>query len=394
MKYSFDEITDRSGTHSIKYDIIPEDQRKEMLSLWVADMDFSCAEPILSALQERTGRRIFGYTSYDNPENKAAVTGWFHRRHHWDIPAEDIFFSHGVVAAFSVLINILSTPGDGIVIQPPVYYPFRSKIEANGRKAVNNPLLLKGGHYEIDFEDLDLKMSDPHNKGLLFCSPHNPIGRLWTEEELKRIAAVCRRYDKWIIADEIHCDLLRIGAEHHPMLKVCSDYADRIIACTAPTKTFNMAGLGISNIIIPNKEYQSLWRHFACERLSLEDCSPLSLAAQEAAYNHCEDWLDALRIYLDGNIDFTEQYLKETLPKARMIHPDATYLVWIDFRAYCSDPAALEQLMRRKARVMLDEGYIFGEGGEGFERINIATPRSILSECLARIASALNGNNC
>ena len=280
------------------------------------------------------------------------------------------------------------------MIQPPVYYPFRSKIEANGRKAVNNPLLLKGGHYEIDFEDLDLKMSDPHNKGLLFCSPHNPIGRLWTEEELKRIAAVCRRYDKWIIADEIHCDLLRIGAEHHPMLKVCSDYADRIIACTAPTKTFNMAGLGISNIIIPNKEYQSLWRHFACERLSLEDCSPLSLAAQEAAYNHCEDWLDALRIYLDGNIDFTEQYLKETLPKARMIHPDATYLVWIDFRAYCSDPAALEQLMRRKARVMLDEGYIFGEGGEGFERINIATPRSILSECLARIASALNGNNC
>jgi len=390
LKYSFDEITDRSGTHSIKYDILPEEQRGEMLSLWVADMDFSCAEPVLKALHARTDRRIFGYTSYDNPENKAAVAGWFHRRHHWDIAAGDIFYSPGVVPAFSILINILSETGDGIVIQPPVYYPFRTQIEANGRRAVSSPLLLKNDRYEIDFDDLNAKIADPRNKGLLFCSPHNPAGRLWTETELREIAAICRRYDKWIIADEIHCDLLRIGAQHHPMLKVCSDYAERIVSCTAPTKTFNMAGFGISNIIIPNKSYQAMWRHFAYERLALEDCSPMSLAAQEAAYNHCEEWLDALREYLDENIAFTGKFLKENLPKAKMIYPEATYLVWIDFRPYCSDSAALEEIMRKHARVLLDEGYIFGEGGAGFERINIATPRIILAECLARIASALN----
>ena len=310
MKYNFDEIIDRTGTYSLKNDLVPEGTRADNLRMSVADMEFSCAEPILTALHQRIDRKIFGYTSYNNDLLKSAVTGWFRRRYQWEIEKDDIFFSPGVVAAFAFLSSILAQEGDGIIIQSPVYYPFGTKIEGNGRKAVRNPLVYKNGEYHMDYEDLEKKLADPKNKGVLFCSPHNPVGRVWTEEELRKLVDLCKKYDKWIISDEIHCDLTRNGVQHHPLLKVAPDYKDRIVVCTAPSKTFNLAGMQLSNIIIPNKEYQKKWMEFTDERFSLSICNPLALTAVAAAYNECEDWLDELKTYLEGNIADANKFIE------------------------------------------------------------------------------------
>lgn len=391
MKYDFDTPVDRKGTYTCKLDNMPEGAPSDALSMWVADMDLPCAEPIIRALHERIDRRIFGYTLYENEECKNAVTGWYRRRFGWELKPEDIFFSPGVVPALAFLINILSEEGEGVIIQRPVYYPFTKKILANGRVVVNNPLVRSGNTYAMDFEDLECKFADERNRGMILCNPHNPVGRVWTEEELRRVVEIAKKYDKWIISDEIHSDLTRIGVKHVPLTKAAPEYADRIVVCTAPSKTFNLAGMQFSNIMISNPEYQRKWKEITNERFSVDMCSPFGLTAVIAAYTQGDEWLDQVREYIDGNIRYIEEFVKEQLPQAEVIDCQGTYLVWLNLGAYCSDEKALEELMHKKAKVALDEGYIFGEEGIGYERINVAAPRSTVEECMKRIKAAIVG---
>ena len=390
MKYDFDIPVDRKGTHSAKMDAMPSGSPADALSLWVADMDLPCAEPIIKALHDRVDRKIFGYTVYDNDECKDAIIHWHKKRFDWNIAKEDIFFSPGVVPALAFLLNFLTEEGDGVIIQRPVYYPFTNKIIENKRRVVNNSLIRKGNTYVMDYEDLEKKFADENTKGMIFCSPHNPVGRVWSAEELRKIVDIAKKYGKWIIADEIHADLTRKGITHIPLLTIAEDYKEHIIACTAPSKTFNMAGMQLSNIIIPNKEYQKLWMEVVDRRFSLSVCSPFGLEATIAAYTEGEEWLEQARSYIDGNIEYIKQYIKENLPKAEMIDCQGTYLVWIDLNAYCSDAKKLEALMQQEAKVALDEGYIFGDEGIGFERINVATQRCNVVECMNRIKRALD----
>ena len=389
MKYNFDEIIDRSGTSATKMESLPKGCPDDALPLWVADMDFACAEPILKALHERIDKKIFGYTMYDTDECLGAVVNWYKKRYGWEEKKENLFFCGGIVSAYAVLLNLLTKEGEGVVIQRPIYYPFTMKANSNGRQIVDSPLIYADGNYTIDFDDLDKKMAEPNNKVLVFCSPHNPAGRVWTEEEIRKVVDICKKYDKWIICDEIHCDLLRCGMTFHPILKVAPDYADRIAVCTAPSKTFNLAGMKTSNIVIHNKELQAAWKDLIGGKLSMNGAGTLGLTAMIAAYNEGEEWLEQLKEYLDGNFDYIDAFLKEHLPKAHMVPSEGTYLAWIDFNGYVDgDAEKLEEIMQKKARVALDEGYIFGDAGRGFERINIATPRSVVEDCMDRILRA------
>ena len=389
-QYDLDQLVDRKGTFSSKWEFMPGDDQSA-LPPWVGDMDFPCADPIIDALHKRIDRKIFGYTVYNNPTYKEAVTGWYKRRHGWDVKAEDIFFSPGVVPAICYLIQALSEEGDGIVIQRPVYYPFTNSILGNGRKVVNNPLIYRDGRYTMDYEDLDKKLADPGVKGMILCSPHNPVGRVWTLDELKKVVEIAKKYDKWIISDEIHFDLVREGVTHIPLLKACPEYKDRIIVCTAPSKTFNLAGMQLSNIVIENPEYQEKWLHTIGDKNSVGFANPFGITAMIAAYNESEDWLNQVNAYIDGNIAFCKEFVAERLPKATMVDCEGTYLVWLDLREYCKDKEELEEMMLRRAKVALDEGYMFGEEGIGFERINVACPRSIVKECMERMAKVLEG---
>ena len=389
MKYNFDEIIDRTGTSATKMESLPKGCPDDALPLWVADMDFACAEPILKALHERIDKKIFGYTMYDTDECLGAVLNWYKKRYGWEEQKENLFFCGGIVSAYAVLLNLLTKEGEGVVIQRPIYYPFTMKANSNGRQIVDSPLIYADGNYTIDFDDLDKKMAEPNNKVLVFCSPHNPAGRVWTEEESRKVVDICKKYDKWIICDEIHCDLLRCGMTFHPILKVAPDYADRIAVCTAPSKTFNLAGMKTSNIVIHNKELQAAWKELIGGKLSMNGAGTLGLTAMIAAYNEGEEWLEQLKEYLDGNFAYIDAFLKEHLPKAHMVPSEGTYLAWIDFNGYVDgDAEKLEEIMQKKARVALDEGYIFGDAGRGFERINIATPRSVVEDCMDRILKA------
>ena len=444
MKYDFDKIIDRTGTHTLKLDAMPKGCPEDALSAWVADMDLPCAQPILDALHERVDRQIFGYTLYHNEDCESAVREWYRRRFGWEIRERELYFSPGVVPALAMLINALTEEGDGIVIQKPVYYPFSEKIHANGRKVVNSPLkrrdlpaVAAAGEthrdaamgdfdYVMDYGDLEEKLADPANKGMILCNPHNPVGRVWTEDELRKVLEIGRRHDKWIIADEIHGDLTRTGITYTPLLKLVdqmiaeegggreeeaeaeteagaavmpySVYRNRIIICTAPSKTFNLAGLSMSNLMIPGREFQRKWRDMIGSRLSLTLCNPLSMTAMIAAYREGEDWLEQLRSYLDGNIAFVNEFVRTRLPKARVSACQGTYLMWLDFRGYIGEAddmnsldagvKKLEEAMQQHGRVALDEGYIFGEEGKGYERLNIAMPRPMVEELMERIAAA------
>lgn len=388
--YDFDRVIDRRGTQAKKLLQLPEGTPEDALSLWIADMDFACADPILEALHRRIDEGILGYTQYRTPECMEAITGWFSRRFDWEIDPEHIFFAPGVVPTLGTLVNILSKEGDGIIIQPPVYGPFAGKIRGNNRRVVNNPLLYHNGDYTMNFEDLAAKLADPTVKGLILCSPHNPSGRVWTEEELKTVVSLCKAQDKWIIADEIHCDILRAGVTHHPLLKLCPEYSHRIISCTAPSKTFNLAGMQMSSIVTPNPEYQALWKQHTVERTGLFHPSALGVTAMIAAYNEAGDWVDQMNAYVDGNFRFAADFIARELPLARVIPSQGTYLLWVDCNGYGYPPDELAERMLHKGKLVLDEGVIFGEGGDGFERINLACPRSVVAEFLRRFQRALS----
>lgn len=386
MHYDFNQIIDRSHTYAVKIDTLPEGCPSDAIPVWVADMDLPCAQPIIDALHQRIDRRIFGYTEYNNAECKNAIVHWYKKRFDWQIQQQDIFFSPGVVPALAFLIESLTNVGDGIIIQRPVYHPFSKKIENNGRRVINSPLIKQQHKYVMDYDTLETQFARSDVAGMILCSPHNPVGRVWSVQELERLLELAKKYNKWIISDEIHSDLTRRGIVHTPLLKIAGTYADHIVVCTAPSKTFNLAGMQLSNIIIPNPNLQKKWKHVIEDRYSVSMASPFALAALTAAYSDGgEEWLEQVREYIDHNISYVTDFLKKYLPDSVVYDCEGTYLMWIDFSAYCSDADKLEHIMQHKARIAFDEGYIFGEEGCCFERLNVACPRAVLEKCMYRL---------
>lgn len=385
MHYDFDQVVDRSGTAAVKWEVHPD-----MLPLWVADMDLPCAQPVIEALHKRVDRRIFGYTQTFTPEYLQALLGWMDRRFGWQPKAEWARYTGGVVQALGCLVHLLSAPGDGIIIQRPVYGPFAMSIETQGRRVVDSPLKEVDGRFEMDFDDLAQKFADPQVVGMILCSPHNPVGRVWTAAELTRLLALARENGKWIVSDEIHCDILGAGVVHTPLLKLAGDWADHVYACTSVSKTFNLAGMQLSNIFIPNEGVRAAWDGYVCNTLHIGNVNPLSAAAMIAAYNEGEDWLAQANAYIDANLDFLRENLAHRLPKARMARREGTYLAWVDFSAYEADPEALRRRLQEQAKVLLNAGSDFGGSG-CWQRINAACPRSLLREALDRMVAVLAG---
>ena len=387
MKYQFDEIIDRKNTNSLKWEFMGQLSPKAgetTLPSWVADMDFACPPAVIEALHKRVDRRIFGYSSYETSSYWEAVTGWFERRFSWSVRREDIFISPGVVPAISTLVRQLTGKGDGVIIQNPVYYPFGQVIEGEGRKIANNPLIETDGYYTMDFDHLASLAQDENNVMMILCSPHNPVGRVWTEDELKRVGEICLANNVILVSDEIHFDLIRKDKKHQVLADLFPG-EDRIITCTAPSKTFNMAGMQCSHIIISRPEYQKAWERERGHAL----LNPLSIAAVEAAYTRCDDWVEGINLYLDENMAFIDRYVKERLPRARHRVSEGTYLAWLDLRDYGFTPEELENRMIEKGDVLFDMGAMFGKEGEGFVRINAACPRPLVEECMKRIEKAL-----
>ncbi|HHV19196.1 MAG TPA: pyridoxal phosphate-dependent aminotransferase [Thermoanaerobacterales bacterium] len=379
---------DRSKNYSSKWDELGKMYgRDDLLPLWVADMDFMSPKPVIEAIEARAKQGIYGYTS--KPESYfESVARWMKKRHDWDVKTDWMIFSPGVVPALSFIVNALTHPGDKILVQSPVYYPFFKVIENNGRRVVNNPLLFNDGRYTMDFDDLEEKVKDPQVKLLFLCSPHNPVGRVWTEEELKKLGRICIDNNILIISDEIHQDILYPGVKHTPFASISEEFALNSITCTAPSKTFNLAGLQTSSIVIPNKIYYDVYKNFMT-RIHLLRNNAFGLVALEAAYTYGEEWLDQFLEYLDGNLKTLSEGIEKDIPQIKIIKPEGTYLVWMNCRELGFDSKHLSDFMINKARLALDDGYWFGTGGEGFQRINLACPRAYVNEALTRLKKAV-----
>ncbi|MDO4262167.1 MAG: MalY/PatB family protein [Eubacteriales bacterium] len=390
MNDQFDEIIDRRGTNCLKYDFAKERGKGEdVLPLWVADMDFRTAPQIVERLHRIVDHGIFGYS--DTKEDYfRAVAGWYERHFGWTVQRSWLVKTPGVVFAIAAAIRAFTQEGDGVLIQQPVYYPFSETIRDNGRTLVNSPLALRDGRYEMDFEDLERKIREERVKLFLLCSPHNPVGRVWEEQELRRVGDLCLKYGVKVVSDEIHSDFVWPGRRHQVFAGLGKEYEDISVICTAPSKTFNLAGLQASNIFIPNGELRARFRR-AVDQAGYSQLNVMGLAACQAAYEEGEDWLRDLKEYLRGNLDVVREYVSARLPGIRMIEPEGTYLVWLDLRELGLDEAGREELIGKKARLWLDSGAMFGPDGEGFERVNIACPRAVLTEALGRLAEALEG---
>ena len=401
MKYDFDQEINRKDTQSAKWGVIQDPDNpsrwittddyfgdNRMLPLWVADMDFPAPQPVVDAMVRRAQHGIYGYTIRTNSYD-AAVVNWMKRRHGWDVAPDWILTTPGVVPAVNLLIRTFTRPGEKVLVQQPVYYPFFTAIENNAAQIVSSSLLLEDGRYRMDFADFEKKAADPATTLFILCSPHNPVGRVWTREELTRLGEICLRHNVLVIADEIHADLIYKGVTFTPFAGISEALAQNTVVCTAPSKTFNLAGLHTSNIIIPNP---SLRRRF---QKTLNSCgmgkwaNPFGVVACETAYREGEEWLEQVLAYIEANLDFLQHYIDAHVPGVRLIRPEGTYLVWLDCRGLGLDNQALKRLMMEKARLFPDEGFIFGPEGDGFERINIACPRAILQEALERIRRAV-----
>ena len=401
MKYNFDGEISRKGTNSIKWEFIQEGQdllhwehtdkffgENRILPMWVADMDFPCPRPVVEALLARAEHGIYGYTAQTD-SYYGSVVSWMKKRHGWEIAAEWICTTPGVVPALNMLVRTFVSPGDKVLIQPPVYYPFFSAIENNDGELVANPLVYENGRYCMDFADLEEKTKDPKVRMAILCSPHNPVGRVWTRDELVRFGEICIKNNVLIVSDEIHGDLIYKGCVFTPLASISRDFAQNAIICTAPSKTFNMAGLQTSNIVIPNDQLRSRFKK-TLQSNGLFGIGTFGVVALEAAYNHGEEWLEQVLDYIEDNLRILEEYVSQHIPQITVVRPEGTYLVWLDCRRLGLGKWELKQLMLNEAGVYLDDGFIFGPEGEGFERINIACPRSILVEALERIKNAID----
>ncbi|MDE6105083.1 MAG: pyridoxal phosphate-dependent aminotransferase [Clostridia bacterium] len=388
MKYDFDKIHDRKNTNSLKYDFAAERGKpKDILPLWVADMDFQAPGEVIAAIKQKAEHGIFGYSEPD--ENYFnALHSWFLSRHGWNTQPHNFVLTCGVVFSICALLRTLTKEGDAVIICQPVYYPFAQSVEDNGRKLVVSELKNEGGYYTVDFEDFEKKIIENNVKVFILCNPHNPVGRVWTKDELARMGDVCFKHGVFVISDEIHSDFV-YGDNKHAVFSTVKKEFEKISAiCTAPTKTFNIAALHIANTYIYDGEVR---KRFIAEldRQGYSQPNIMGLIACQAAYTHGTEWLDNLKNYLDGNIKFIKDYIKDNIPCLSFLPPQGTYLAWIDCRKLNLSDSELEKLIVEKAGLWLDDGYIFGKGGSGFERINFACPKSVLKTALEKLKKAV-----
>lgn len=386
--FDFNEVIDRKNTNSIKYDFaLRRGKPENLLPLWVADMDFRVCGKILEALHQRVDHGIFGYSEVQE-EYFETVRGWMEKKHNWKVESRWMIKTPGVVFALAMAVQAFTEPGDGVMIQQPVYYPFSEVIEDNDRIIVDNTLYLgDDGKYHMDFEDFERKAEQFHVKLFFLCNPHNPVGRVWTREELERLGEICIKQDIIVVSDEIHHDFVFQG-EHLVFADLSEELKKRTITCTSPSKTFNLAGLQISNIFIADQKLRRKFRR-QVGAAGYSQLNSLGLTACQAAYRYGEEWHDQLMEYLRANISYVREFLKEKIPKIRLIEPEGTYLVWLDFKELGLREEEREDLIIKKAGLWLDSGAMFGPAGEGFERINIACPRSILKQAMENLEQAI-----
>ena len=384
MKYNFDEIIPRRGTNSYKWDSAGD---ADVLPMWVADMDFRTAPPVVEALRKRAEHGIFGYVRVPDAYY-AAVTNWFARRHDWQIEKGWIIYTTGVVPALSAVIKALTVPGDKVMVQTPIYNCFFSSIRNNGCGMIANPLIYRNGTYQIDFADLEQKAADPSVKVLLLCNPHNPAGRVWTKQELTRIGDICIRNNVWVVADEIHCELVFPGHTYIPFASISQEFLMHSVTCTSPSKAFNLAGLQIANIISADTDIRTKIDK-AININEVCDVNPFGVEALMAAYNDGEEWLEELKQYLFANYNYLRVYFEEYLPEFPVATLEGTYLVWADCSVLNQSSDETVKTLLEKEKLWVNEGSLYGEAGEGFIRINIACPRQQLIEGLNRLRRAL-----
>lgn len=394
--YNFDEVIDRRNTNAMNTDgfreyIFHADETmtfpykdEEFIRMWVADMEFATPDVVIDGIRDRLDKRIFGYSRVFDPGYYKAFSKWCMDRYGWSFPKEQLVMSNGIIPALYELVEYICQPDEKVLFLAPSYAYFKHAADHGHREYVCSDLLYEDGRYSIDFADLEEKAADEKTTLLIFCNPHNPTGRVWQQEELEQLGAIAERYGLWVVSDEIHCDLLRRDQTHIPLGKVLPDY-ERLVTCMAASKTFNLAGLMISNVIIRSPELRKRWlaRHYNFD-------NPLSIAATQAAYEKGGPWLEELRAYLDENFVFTRDYLAAHLPKAKFRISEATYLAWVDLNAYFTPEEDLPMFFAYQAGVLLEGGDMFVQHSDGFIRLNLACPRSMLEEGLKRICQAVN----
>lgn len=394
--YNFDEVIDRRHTNAMNTDgfrgyIFHADDSmtfpykdEEFIRMWVADMEFATPDVVIDGMRERLDKRIFGYTRVFEKSYYDALAAWCKARYDWNFDRKELVMSNGIIPALFELVEYICKPDEKVLFLTPSYAYFKYAAEAGNREYVCSDLVYEDGRYSIDFDDFAKKAADKKTSLLILCNPHNPSGRVWTEEELKGLARIIEANGLWVISDEIHCDLLRCNQKHIPLGKVMPDY-QRLVTCMAPSKTFNLAGMMISNVMIRDEGLRSVWldKHYNFD-------NPLSIAAAQSAYEKGQPWLEELRVYLDENFRFTQEYLAEHLPKAKFRISEATYLAWVDLNEYFEPDENLPLFFAYKAGVLLEGGNMFVQHSDGFIRLNLACPKATLAEGLRRICEAVN----
>jgi len=389
MKYNFDKVYDRKNTSCVKWDLAEAYfQAKDILPMWVADMDFKTPGFIVEAVKKRAAHEIYGYTV--RPESYySSLINWISELHAWTIEKDWIIFSPGIVPAVNIAVMAYTQPGDKVIVQPPVYFPFFSAVQENGRQLVYNQLKLKNGRYAMDFEDLENKI-DHRTRMIIISNPHNPGGSVWTKEELARLGEICIKNNVLLISDEIHSDLVIPPFKHTVAANISEEIAKVTISMMAPSKTFNLAGMATSSVIISNPQLRNAFQ-VMLDRVHVGMGNLFGMVASEAAYTYGKEWLEQLLQYVKGNLDFIEDYLVSHVPQVRMIRPEATYMVWLDFKDLGMTNEELKKFILEKTKLGLNDGPVFGPGGEGFQRMNVACPRSIMEEAMERLKNAVAG---
>lgn len=386
--YNFDKIIERKGTNSIKYDR-ENIEDSQLIPMWVADMDFETLPEVKDALIKRAEHGVFGYAAVTD-EYYQSVMNWLKDRHDFLVEKDWIITTPGVVTALKLAVRAYTQENDNILILKPVYYPFDASIELNNRNVIECPMVFKNNRYSCDFDLFEKCIIDNDVKLFILCNPHNPIGKVWSQDDLYKMGMVCKKHNVIIVSDEIHMDFVYEGYKHYPMYNIDESFKDFTIICTAPSKTFNLAALQTSNIIIASEKLRQMFIDEK-SKSGVNDPNIFGMEACKAAYTYGSKWVDELIDYLAGNIQYMKDFFEQYLPDIKVIEPEGLYLVWVDFRSLNMNHEELEEFMLKKAHLWLDEGYIFGTGGSGFERFNVATPRSVLQKALEQLRDAVYG---
>lgn len=392
MQYDFNKAIDRKNTNSIKYDFAIElGKPADVLPLWVADMDFTTVPEVTEALVKASKHGIFGYTDVKE-EYFNTLKKWFSSHYHWNIERKWLIKTPGVVFAIAMAIRTFTKEGDAVLIQRPVYYPFSDSITSNNRVLINSPLVYENNSYRMDYDDFEKKIINHNVKLFILCNPHNPVGRVWTKEELMKLGDICVKHDVLVVSDEIHADFIYPGHVHTVFASIKPEYLERTITCTAPSKTFNLAGLQVSNILVGNPTLKAALKE-EIRKTGYSQLNTMGLIACQAAYEYGEEWLSGLKQYLLENLMYAKDYLKHNLPQLKLVEPEGTYLLWVDFNALHLSEETLEDLILHKAHLWLDGGTMFGPEGSGFQRMNIACQRDTLVRALEQLKMAIHNLN-